>query len=128
MGISAFRHLRRSMRGARRGGAALTISAAPARGTSVHMAMVWDLTHYAIDDELAFAVLRAGDKRKCFDHEGAFFWGRLRAMIAQHRHRRIARIAIENGKAEGLGETRVPGSIFFQFAQIALGHMHHCLA
>lgn len=88
----------------------------------MHVAMVRDLAHQAIDDELAFAVLRAGDQRQRIDHEGAFFGGRLRAMIAQHCHRSIAGIAIEDGEAEGLGEARVPGSVFFQFAQIALGH------
>jgi len=56
----------------------------------MHMAMVGNLAHYAVDNKLAWPVFDPRNHRQSFNHKGAFFLGRLRAMIAEHCHRRIA--------------------------------------
>ena len=86
------------------------------------MAMVGDLPHHAVDDELAVTVFRSRDERQRFDHECALFGGRVLAMFAEYGHGRIAGIAIEDREAKRLSKTRIPGGIFLQFAQIALAH------
>src|SRR5579863_6336618 len=55
---------------------------APACGPGVHVAMIGDLAHHAIDDEFARTILGSRDQRQRFDHEGAFLRGRVGTMLA----------------------------------------------
>src|ERR1700682_2086146 len=49
-------------------------------------------------------------------------FGRDRAMLSEYRHRRVARVAIEDGECHGMDETGVMLGVFAQFAEFALGH------
>src|SRR5579864_4704436 len=86
------------------------------------MAMVGNLTHHAIDNELVIAEFGARHGRERVDHEGAFGLGRDGAMLSEHRHRRVTRVAIENGECHGMGEAGVMLSVLAQFAEFALVH------
>ena len=98
------------------------LPSAPSRGTRVHMAMVGDLAHNAVDNKLARPIFDPRNHRQRFDHKGALFLGRLRAMISQDRHRRVAGVALEQRKFERLLIARVPGRVFLQLTQVAFGH------
>ena len=82
----------------------------------MNVTMIRDLTHHVIDDEIAIAVSLSCDKRERLDHECLLVVGRRDAMISEHRHRRVARIAIENRELEWSLILTVPGSVVFQFA------------
>src|SRR6478672_153781 len=86
------------------------------------MAMVGDLAHYAVDHELIITELRAGHRGERVDHQGAFGLGRRGAMLSEYRHRRVARIAIENGECDGMDESSILLRVLTQFAEFALGH------
>jgi hypothetical protein len=86
------------------------------------MAMIWNLPHHSIDNELACAVLLLRYQGQRVDHELPFYLGRRDTMVAEHGHRRIAGIAIEQREFEGQGKTRVPGSIFLQLAELTFCH------
>jgi len=86
------------------------------------VAVVWDLPHHSINYEIFFAVLLAAHEREYRGHEGAFGVGASRAMLPENRHRRIARIAIEDGEAERMHEPAVDLGIFAQLAKLAISH------
>ena len=89
----------------------------------MYVEVVWNLAHYIIDDKLAVAVFVTSDKRKRLDHKRALLLGRNFSMLAEDRHRGVARIAVEQRKVKRKGEPGVPGSIFFELTQIAFGHI-----
>jgi hypothetical protein len=66
----------------------------PSDGAGVHVAMIGDLPHNVIDDEVAIAIFVACDKRKGLDHESFLFVGGSGAMVAENGHWSIAGIAI----------------------------------
>src|SRR5271166_3310841 len=84
--------------------------------------MIGYLAHHVIDDEIAVAELLARDQGERLDHEGLFLLGWGDAMIAEHGHRRIAGIAIEDRELEWQFVLRVPGRVVLQFAEIAFRH------
>jgi hypothetical protein len=69
--------------------------ASPSLGAYMDVAVVGNLPHYVIDDELALSVLVAPDETQRLYHKSAFLIGRRFAMFPQDRHRGIARVAIE---------------------------------
>ncbi len=92
------------------------------------MTVVRNLAHNIIDDEFALSIFGAANQAERLYHESSFSLSRCLAMLPKDRHRSIARIAIEQCEPERQGETRVPRSVFFQFAQIAFGHNRKDLA
>ena len=96
--------------------------AAPETRPGVDMAMVGNLTHHAIDNELVIAEFGACHRRERVDHEGALGISRGRAMLSEHRHWRITRVAIENGKYHGMGEAGVMLGVLPQFTEFAFVH------
>jgi hypothetical protein len=54
------------------------------------VAVVGNLPHYIVDDELAVSIFLPRNQAERLDHEDPFVVSRSFAMFAQHRHRRIA--------------------------------------
>ncbi len=54
------------------------------------VAVIGNLSHYVVDDELAGAIFIARNQTERLDHKRPFLIGRNFAMLAQHRHRSIA--------------------------------------
>ncbi len=94
----------------------------------MHMAMIGNLTHDAVDNEFVGAIFYARNKRQCLNHERAFFIGGSLAMLTQNRHRCVTRIAIEDREFEWMSERRVFLRVFTQFAQFAFAHDVACAA
>lgn len=92
------------------------------------MAVIGNLPHYVVDNELAVAIFVARNQAERLDHERPLLIGRNLAMLAQHRHRSIARITVQQRELERQREACVPGGIFLQLAQIAFGHNRKALA
>ena len=88
----------------------------------MHVAVVGNLSHNVVDAEFVGAVLRARDQRERLDHEGLFFVSRHRAMVSEHGHRSVARIAIENCKFERVNEIGIALRVVTQLAQFTLRH------
>src|ERR1700683_2329518 len=85
----------------------------------MHMTMIGDLTHHIVDNEVAIAIFFARHHRERLDHEGLLVVSRNSAMIAEHHHWGVARIAVKNRKFEWRFELAIPGSVMLQFAEIA---------
>src|SRR5271169_128648 len=96
--------------------------AAPETRTGMDVAMVGNLAHHAIDHELVVAELGARHRRERVGHEGALGLGGGGAMLSEHRHRRVARVAIENRECHGMDEAGVMLGVLTQLAEFALGH------
>ena len=86
------------------------------------MTMIRYLAHHAVDDEFVGAVLLARDHRERLDHERTFLFGGRRVMLAEHGHRSIAGVAIENGEFEWELKLAVPRRVLLQFTKIATRH------
>jgi len=54
------------------------------------VAVIGDLPHYVVDDELTVSVFIACNQAKRLDHERPFLIGRRFAMFPQHCHWSIA--------------------------------------
>ena len=91
-------------------------------GTGVHVAVVGNLAHHVVDAEFIGSILRARDQRQRLDHECALIVGRHRAMVSEHGHWRVARIAIEDCKFERVNEIGVALRVVTQLAQFAFRH------
>jgi hypothetical protein len=83
--------------------------------------MLGNLPHVIIEVPAA-RVFAVSDVRQSGLHDGTFCRGNLRAVCAQHRHRHVARITIEDHEAKGLGVLGIPGRGRRQFAELARGH------
>src|SRR5271169_7074081 len=103
-------------------GACRECLAAPETRTGMDVAMVGNLAHHAIDHELVVAELGARHRRERVGHEGALGLGGGGAMLSEHRHRRVARVAIENRECHGMDEAGVMLGVLTQLAEFALGH------
>ena len=78
--------------------------------------MVRDLAHHAVDDELIITELRARATAEARQTIGARSASVAAARaLRSHRHRRVARIAIENGECTGWTK-RVLLRVLTQFA------------
>jgi hypothetical protein len=91
------------------------------------MAMVGNLPHYVIDNELALSIFVSPNQAERPDHKGPFLVSWILAMLAQHCHRRIAGIAIQQRELKGKLEARVPRGVFLQLAQVTFGHNRKAL-
>ena len=88
----------------------------------MHVAVVGNLAHHVVDAEFIGAVLRTRDQRQRLDHERALLVGGHRAMVTEHGHRRVARIAIEDRELKWVNEVGVPLRVIAQFAQFTFRH------
>src|SRR5260370_42492327 len=86
------------------------------------MTVIGNLPHDAVDHERVRPVLLARDDGERFGHERALVFSRRRAMIAQHGHRRIAGVAVEDRELERMYELTIALRVILEFAQFALGH------
>lgn len=92
------------------------------------VAVIGNLPHYIIDNELTISIFLAPNQAERLDHECPFLIGWGLAMLPQHCHWGIARIAVEQRELKRQREARVPRGIFLQLAQIAFGHNRKALA
>src|SRR5260370_31020857 len=86
------------------------------------MTVIGNLPHDAVDHERVRPVLLARDDGERFGHERALVFSGRRAMIAQHGHRRIAGVAVEDREFERMYELAVALRVIPEFTQFALGH------
>ncbi len=86
------------------------------------VAMVGNLPHHSVDDEILIAVLGACHERERFGHENSFRVGADRSMLSQNSHRGVAGIAVKNGKAKGVGELAITPGVFAQLTKLAISH------
>jgi hypothetical protein len=87
------------------------------------MAMIGYLAHHTVNDEAAIAILLAAHERQHLGHKKPLLLRGLSAMRTQHRHRRVARIALEDREFERVFELTVPLGVPFQFAEVTLRHL-----
>jgi hypothetical protein len=87
------------------------------------MAMIGYLAHHTVYDEAAVAILLAAHERQRLGHKKPLLLGGLSAMRAQHRHRCVARIALEDREFERVFELTVPLRVPLQFAEVTLRHL-----
>jgi hypothetical protein len=88
----------------------------------VNMAMIGDLAHHVVDKKAVGAPFVAPDRGKHLNHEGFFGLGRLAPMLAEDRHRAVARVTIQDGEFEGENKLAVALRVIAQLAQVALIH------
>lgn len=86
------------------------------------VAMVGNLPHHIVDDEILVAVLGARHERERFGHESSFGVGADRSMLSKHGHRGVAGIAVKDGKAKGVGELAITLGVFAQLTKLAISH------
>jgi hypothetical protein len=90
-------------------------------GTGVDVVMVGNLAHHGVYNEGTLAIAETGHHRQRFAHEGALEIARDGAMLAQHGHRRVTRIAVQNRESERKHEAAILLRILAKFAKFA-GH------
>ena len=86
------------------------------------VAVVRNLPHHAVDHEILVTVLDPRHERERFAHESSFRVGAHRSMLSQYGHRGIARIAIKDGEAKGVGELAITLGVFAQLTKLAISH------
>ena len=62
----------------------------PSFGTYVDVAVIGNLPHYVVNDELTFSIFVARNQAERLDHERTLLIRRDFAMLRQHRHRGVA--------------------------------------
>ena len=88
----------------------------------MHVAMVRNLPHHAVDHEIVVAIFDSRDQRERFAHHRTFSVGASRSMLSENSHRRVARVAVQDSKAERISELAVAESVFAQLAEFAISH------
>ena len=79
-----------------------------------------DLAHVVVADPSLW-ILRVGNLCESRPHGFALVWFGGLPMIAEDRHRYVARIAIDNDEPKGFVNFRIPVGRWGQFAELA-GH------
>ena len=82
----------------------------------MNVAMIGNLAHHSVDDELVLSVFFSRDEGQRLDHVGALFVGCVRAMLPKDDHRRVTRITIQNCELERERELRITLGVLAQFA------------
>ncbi len=68
----------------------------------VHVAMIGNLPHHIVDEKAVSTPLILRNSRQYVSHQGFFGVRGLGPMLSEHGHWRVAGIAIQNGKLEGV--------------------------